>query len=127
MQLEQSRVDVLQKNEETKQTIGEIAAGLEELTKQLNAFKPTSAESVGDAQKQFFEQFNQRLPLQTNRMDVLSEFVEKQQKTREDNAKVLQNLLIGVENLGDNLKHIQKEMEFWKTAEFQEAEEEYAK
>ena len=59
-------------------------------------------------------------------MDVLSESVEKQQKSTEDNAKLLQNLVIGVENLGDNLKHIQKEMEFRKTQEFQEAEEQYA-
>ena len=81
MQLEQSRVDVLQKNEETKQIADKIAVGLEELTKQLNAFKPASAESVGDAQKQFSAQFNQRLSLQSNRMDVLSKSVEKQQKT----------------------------------------------
>ena len=85
-QLEQSRVDWLQKNEETEQTVGKIAAGLEELTKQLNAFKFASAESVGDTQRQFSEQFNQRLSLQSNRMDVLSESVEKQQKTAENNA-----------------------------------------
>ena len=90
---------------------------MEELTKQLNSFKPASVPSVGDAQKQFSEQFNQRLSLQSNRMDILSESVEKQQKTAEDNAEQLQNLLVGVENLGDNPKHIQKEMEFWKTPE----------
>ena len=54
-QLEQNRVDWLQKNEETKQTIGKIAAGLEELTKQLNAFKLASATSVQDVQKQVSE------------------------------------------------------------------------
>ena len=32
-QLEQSRMDWLQKNEETKQIVREIVAGLEELTK----------------------------------------------------------------------------------------------
>ena len=90
-------MDLMQENEETKQTIGKIAIGLEELTKQLNAFKPESATNVGDAQKQFSEQFNQHLSLQSNRMDVLSESAEKQQKTAEDNAELLQNLLIGVE------------------------------
>ena len=58
-------------------------------------------------------------------MDVLSQSIEKKQKTAEDNAELIQNLLSGVENLGDNLKHIQKEMEFRKIPEFQEAEEEY--
>ena len=59
-------------------------------------------------------------------MDSLSENIEKQQNPAQDNAELLQNLLIGVKNLGHNLQHIQKEMEFWKTSEFQEAEEEYA-
>ena len=54
-------------------------------------------------------------------MDVLSESVEKQQKAAEDNAELLQNLLIGVRNLGDNMKHIQKEIELWETPEFQES------
>ena len=34
--------------------------------------------------------------------------------------------MIGIENLGDNMKHIQKEMEFWNTTEVQEAEEKFA-
>ena len=119
-------MDWLQKNEETKQTVGKIAAGLEEFTKQLNAFKPASVASVGDAQKQFSEQFNECLLLQSNRMDVLSASVEKQQKTAEDNAELSQNFLIGIENLGDNMKHIQKEIEIWRTLEFQEPEAEYA-
>ena len=88
-QLEQNRVDWQRHNEETQQTVGKIAASLEELTKQLNAFKPASAASMGDAQKQFSEQFNQRLSLQSNRIDVLSKSVEKQQKTTEDSAELL--------------------------------------
>ena len=34
--------------------------------------------------------------------------------------------MIGIEkNLGDNMNHIQQEMQFWKTPEVQEAEEEF--
>ena len=58
-------------------------------------------------------------------MDLLSENIRKQQKSAEDNTELLQNLMIGIENLGDNIEHIQKEMEFWKTPEVQEAEEEF--
>ena len=50
-------------------------------------------------------------------MDKISEFVEKQQKTASENAELLQNLLIGVENLGDNLKSIHKEMDYWRNPE----------
>ena len=126
-QLEKSRVDWLQKNEETKQDVGKIAGGLEELTKALNAFKPASAASMGDVQKQFSEQFNQRLSLQSTRMDVLSESVEKQQKATKDKAQLLQNLMIGIENLGDNMKNIPKcDERLGISSEVQEAEEEYA-
>ena len=47
-------------------------------------------------------------------------------KIAEDNVELLQNSIIGIENLGDNMKHIQKEMEFWKTPEVQEVEEWFA-
>ena len=73
--------------------------------------------------KQVSEQFEQRLTLQSNRMDLLSENIERQQKTTYGNAELLQNLMIGIENLGDNMKNIQKEMEQWKDPEFLEAEE----
>ena len=45
-------------------------------------------------------------------MDNIAEYVEKQQKTASENVELLQNLLIGVENLGENLKNIHKEMEY---------------
>ena len=37
-------------------------------------------------------------------MDNIVESVEKQQKTANENAELLQNLLIGVENLGEILR-----------------------
>ena len=77
-QVEQNRVGQQRQTEETKQTVGKIAIGLEELTKQLNALKPTSATSIGDVQKQVSEQFQQRLTLQLNHMDLLSENIGKQ-------------------------------------------------
>ena len=43
--------------------VGKIATDLEELTRQLNAFKLASVESVEDAQKQYSEQLNARLTL----------------------------------------------------------------
>ena len=31
--------------------------------------------------------------------------------------------MIGIENLGDNMENIQKEMDYWRNPELQEAEE----
>ena len=55
MQLVQNRTDLERHHEETKQTVEKVAAGLEELTRQLNAYKPASAENVGDVQKNLSE------------------------------------------------------------------------
>ena len=38
---------------------------------------------------------------------------------------MLHNLLIGIENMGDNLKQFREEMEGWKTTELQNAEREF--
>ena len=94
------------------------------MTRQLNAFKPASGESVEDIQKQYSEQLNARLTLQSERMDKITESVDRQQKTASENAELLQNLLIGVENLGENLKSIHQEMDYWRNPEVQATETE---
>ena len=77
----------------------------------MNAFKLASVANVENAQKQYSEQLNARLTLQSDRMDNIAESVEKQQKTASEIAELLQNLLIGIENMGENLKNIHKEMD----------------
>ena len=52
-------------------------------------------------------------------MDNIAESIEKQQKTANENVELLQNLLIGVENLGENLKNIHQEMDYWRNPEVQ--------
>ena len=63
--------------------------------------------------------------LQSNRIDVVTESVQKAQKIVEENAEFLQSLLVGVENMGENLKKFREEMEGWKSAELQNAEREH--
>ena len=58
-----------------------VAAGLEELTRQLNAYKPVSAENVGDVQKNLSEQVAQKLLVQEQRMDLLSHSLEELKKS----------------------------------------------
>ena len=41
--------------------------------------------------------------MQSNRIDVMNESVKKSQKAPEDNAELLQNLLVGIENMGENI------------------------
>ena len=93
-------MDAQRRDEENQKTIQQIAVGLEHLTKQLNDFHPVNVEHVGDAQKQVTEQFEQRLNLQSNRIDVVTESVQKAQKIAEENAEFLQSLLWVLKTLG---------------------------
>ena len=116
-QIEKTRVDTQRRDEETQKTIQQIAAGLEQLTKQLNDFRPVNVEHVGVAQQQVAKNVEQRLNLQSNRIDHVTESVQKAQRAAEENAELLQNLLVGVENMGENLKNFREE--------FQNAERDY--
>ena len=98
-------------------TIGAIAAGLDKLTKQLNVFKPASSVDVEGAQKQFSEQIEVRLTLQSDRMELIAKSVAEQAKTANDNADLLKNLLIRLENMGENLKKMQEDMDYHRNPE----------
>ena len=52
-------------------------------------------------------------------MEELSAAVEDQKKDIADNSGLLKDLLIGIENMGENLKNIQKEMDYWRNPEVQ--------
>ena len=74
-QIEQTRADAQRRDEETQKMIQQIVAGLEQLTKQLNDFQPVNVEHVGVAQKQVSEKIEQRLNLQSNKIDHVTESV----------------------------------------------------
>ena len=63
--------------------------------------------------KQVFEQFEPRLDMQSSRIDFINESVKKSQKAVEGNAELLQNLLVGIENMGKNFKKLREDMELW--------------
>ena len=63
--------------------------------------------------------------LQSPRIDVVTESVQKAQKIAEENAEFLQGLLVGVKILGENLKQFREAMEGWKSTEIQNAERQH--
>ena len=54
----------------------------------------------------------------------LTESLEEQKKSVADSAELLRGFMIGVENLGENVKGIRKETDYWRNPEAMEAEEE---
>ena len=75
-------------------------------------------------QEQVTEQLQKRFDAQTERMDQLSATVVESQKAAQTNSEVLQNLLVGIEILGENFKIMQAEMIEWQS-DYHAAEGEY--
>ena len=94
------------------------------MTNQLIKFRLASENAVGVIQDKVTEQLQQKFDAQNERMDQLSATVVESCKEAQTNAKVLQNLLVGIENLGANFKNMQEEMVTWQTG-YQNAEGEY--
>ena len=80
---------------------------------------------VGDVQKQVSSSMDARLNLQSERIDNVNIAVEKAQKTAKDNSDMLENLLIGIENMSENVKQFREEMEEWRNSNLQEANRVY--
>ena len=102
-----------------------MAASLEELTKQLNSFKTASAETVGSFQEHLSKEVAQKISVSEQKIGELSQSVENQKKSVEDTNELLRDLMMGLENMSDNTKFIQKKMDYWRNLEVQEAEEEF--
>ena len=98
-----------------------IAADLSSLTEQLNKFNPASVIDVSGSQQRMSEAVEQRLTLHSVRMDSISDFVQEARKTSAENAENIKNLLVGIENLGENVKQLREEMRGWEEPEMQEA------
>ena len=91
----------------------EIVANLATLTSQLNRFKPASVADVSGSQEQLSSAVNERINLQSQHIDAVSESAQEAQKTAQETAELLHNLLVGMENLGENVKQLREEVNAW--------------
>ena len=66
----------------------------------------------------------QQFDAQQDQIQKLSDVVLESRKEAQTNADTLHNLLVGIENLGENVKTMQEEMIAWQSG-YQEAEREY--
>ena len=95
VQIDQNRADTLHKADEVQRKVEQVFNELKELTTQLNAFKPVSAQTVREEQKVLSEKFQQqfaqqnkvseevqqKLVAQNERINQLSDSVNQSQKT----------------------------------------------
>ena len=123
-QLEQTHADSLRRETEAQHRIEDISKQLHALTEQLNKFQPVSEHAVGVSQGNLSEQVQHQFDAQQDRIQKLSDVVLESKKEAQTNADTLHNLLVGIENLGENVKNMQEEMIAWQSG-YQEAEREY--
>ena len=124
-QIEQNRADALRDSNAVQKKVDQVSEELQKLTAQLNQFKPGSVQAVGEVQGKVSEEFQQRLVAQSERIDKLSESVIQSQKTAQDTAEMLQTILVGMENLGENFKQLQENMDYWQMPENPNVEAEH--
>ena len=79
---------------------------------------------MGVTQEKLSEQVQQQFDAQQERIEKLSDVVLESRKETQTNADTLHNLLVGIENLGENVKGMQEEMVAWQSG-YQDAEREY--
>ena len=75
---------------------------------------------MAGGQEQLSGTVDARLNLQSQRIDSVGESMHEAQKTAQDNAEVLNAILVGMENLGDSVKQLREEMNAWGGPEDQE-------
>ena len=65
---------------------------------------------VAGSQWEISTAVDDRLNLQSLRIDGVNESVQKAEKTAADNSEILHNLLVGIENLSENVKQLKEEV-----------------
>ena len=75
---------------------------------------------VAGSQWEISTAVDDRLNLQSLRIDAVNESVQKAEKTAADNSEILHNLLVGIENLSENVKQLKEEVRGYEDPEAQE-------
>ena len=95
---------------ETKTAVDNLSAQLAQLTEQLAEIKPARSSDVTTGHQALSRDFGQRMDIQSTRIDTVSESVQKIQTDTADNTKLLHDMLVNMENLGDSIKNLKAEM-----------------
>ena len=90
-----------------------MSAQLAQLSTQLSEFQPARSADVAIGQNQLSQDVNVRLQAQSQRIDSVTDNVKKIERDSADNTKLLHDLVINMENLGESLKQIKSEVNDW--------------
>ena len=107
-----SHIDLQYKQTETQGIVQKIVADLEELTRRLNNYMPANESTLGELRgEMMFEVTNWLIGIEQKVTQLIGE-LEKQTKSAPNNSGLLLDLMVGIENLGDDMKKI---VVYWKS------------
>ena len=122
--IEQNQAETRCAADATQVSVNELSAQLAQLTTQLNKFRPMLSEDVVTGQNQLSQDVDKRMQVQSQRIDTITDSVQKIEKDSADNTKLLHDLMINMENLGESFKQFKSEVMNWEgTGNLMETEE----
>ena len=97
--------------------LGDIAAKLDQLTKQLNEYKPAQEATVTAQGERLSADAEQRLELQSSRLENFARSLQETREEQQSTSDTLQTILVSMENLSDNLRRLHEETLQWRNPE----------
>ena len=108
--IEQSRVEAQQTTDATKAAVDQLSTQLAQLVTQLAEGKPARSVDVATGQAHLTQGVDVRLQSQSLRIDTISDSIQRIERDSADNTKLLHELIVNMENLGDSIKYMKAEM-----------------
>ena len=95
---------------DTKAAVEQLSTQLAQLASQLAELQAARNVDVAMGENQSLQDVDVRLQAQSQRIDTVSESVQKIERDSVDNTQLLHDLVTGMENLGESLKNLRSEV-----------------
>ena len=115
--LMQNQAEARQTAQDARKAFDDLSARLGNVATQLTQMNAAQGTEVATGREQMSQEFGARLQLQSQRIDSVSDSIQQMRQEAADNTKLLHDMIVNMENLGESVKNMQSEFMNWGTAE----------
>ena len=111
--IDRDRAEARRTAEENRAAFDNMSAQLSQLALQFAerpAMRTTTDVAMGPEHAQLVPEVNTRLQLQSQRIDTISDSVQRMERDSADNTKLLHELIVSMENMGESVKFLKAEV-----------------
>ena len=123
-ELQKNQADTSHEVEKTRTAVDNIATRLDQLTTQLNEYRPAQEVLVAVQGKKLSLNVKTRLQSHSSRLNNFAHSLQEACEEQHSTAETLQTILVSLENLSENFRRLQEEHLQWNNPEQQMEEEE---